>query len=631
MNSDTQSNALNTVQDNTSPVSQQPPARRGVRLNLSYRRKAQAEKEAKASQEALSTAPQNSEVENQPEVTKVKDNSSKAPALEKPDATSSIPDTEITSSTKKERMTDKDWADRLHLKAIKDMKGKRYYLSAQDEVFNEEDAVKQVEYEVFRATGNMPEERQVLKILKAIDLLSEGQGNCQYSVFYRVGKTQEGQTAIDLCNSAKQYLVLDIRREQIQVFQKDKLSDVPKCHKVWFYCDSDALPLLEPEYVDAVIALALTFNYAILDPKGIALPFDYSMDYESCDVADAHEEEFKAFYSNLAEDDFMLLRGWIAYTLITTKEPGNVFPLLFLQANMGEGKTVIFRQLLHWFTDPRTDEVVRFNKNLETMGLQLNKSHTVLIDNMRQLFKDHSDFFCGTATGSNVFKRELYKNGDLYRSVLHAAVAMNGIHDTITEPDLISRTLFVQLQTPAVRLDEGELQQRFDENRPWFFAVVLRDAMRMLYHLRNHPNEVIDNGSRLVRFSSCLSALDGYSTSETLLPYLMAERQQDIQQSSLISDPLVEALHDILTESDGEYRGKTTQLLALLNDRVAEAQRPGWWPANPQQLYYRMRDQERQNRLKLLNIMSCKDQPELLNPRKGEVVYQISDFSPAEH
>ncbi len=610
------SDAPDDEPDTVSSTTPQPSVRRKGRLNINAFRQAKAERDAKAALEiqAMEVA----------DVSHTEGKAMDSPETDQPDDKSSTTVSDNANSAGKSRLTDKDWADRLRLEAIRDLKGKRYYLSDQQEIIGEAEAIQQIEDAIFRATGNTPEDRQVQKILKAIALLSEERGDCQYPIFYRVGKTTNGHIAIDLCNNAKQYLVLDSKHERIEVCRKDQLNKVTRGYKAWFYCDSSALPLLEPEHVNTVVDMVKTFNYAIVDADYVHTAIDYSSYLE----ANQYEEEFKAHYSNLSEDDFLLLRGWLAYTLITAKEPGNVFPLLFLQANMGEGKTVIFRQLLHWFTDPRTEGVVRFNRNLETTGLLINQCHALLLDNIRKLQSEQSDFFCNTATGSNEFKRRLYENGGLFGSELHGAIAMNGIHNTITEPDLISRTLFVQLQAPEERLDETLLQQRFVENRPWFFAVVLRDAMRMLYHLKIHPDDVVDNGSRLVRFSRCLSALDCYRTSETLLPDLMVERQQNLQHATLINDPLIEALYDLLTVSGREYRGSTNKLLKQLNKRVVESQRPGWWPANAQQLYYRMR--ERQNKLRLLNIVSCKAQPELLQPRKGEVVYQISDAAPSE-
>ena len=88
------------------------------------------------------------------------------------------------------------------------------------------------------------------------------------------------------------------------------------------------------------------------------------------------------------------------------------------------------------------------------LAINLSNHHLVAYDNLRTLSKEISDLLCVAVTGGSFTKRKLYSDEEETVLSFKRTILMNGIGLVANQPDLLDRSIIIELQ----RIPETEYQ-----------------------------------------------------------------------------------------------------------------------------------------------------------------------------
>lgn len=172
-----------------------------------------------------------------------------------------------------------------------------------------------------------------------------------------------------------------------------------------------------------------------------------------------------------SDRDRLLLLSWMIAGMI----PDIPRPVLLLTGPQGSGKSTASR-LLRQILDPSDAEILRRPRDEGDLIQALAHHYCCPFDNLTSLPTWTSDILCAAVTGVASTKRRLYSDDDdiVYR--LKRLVILNGIINVAQRPDLLDRTLHVNLSRIENPLPEDKLMARFDAMKPALVGALL-DAL----------------------------------------------------------------------------------------------------------------------------------------------------------
>ncbi len=166
--------------------------------------------------------------------------------------------------------------------------------------------------------------------------------------------------------------------------------------------------------------------------------------------------------------------------------------------------------LMKKLIDPSVFETLTMPKNLKSMTVNLKQHWFLPFDNVSHISEEISDTLCRAITGGGIQQRKLYTDADDYIFTFKRCIALNGINNVATRPDLLDRAILIELS----RIDESnrrelsELQKNFKEDLPSILGAifdVLSKAMKI------YPDVKLDKLPRMADFARW-----GYAIGEAL-------------------------------------------------------------------------------------------------------------------
>jgi hypothetical protein len=202
----------------------------------------------------------------------------------------------------------------------------------------------------------------------------------------------------------------------------------------------------------------------------------------------------------------------------------------------------------------------------------------------------HPDCLCTLATGGGLSTRELYS--DTEETLLDAMrpIALNGITDFVSRPDLVDRSLSVEL--PAIpedkRKQEAELLVAYAKEAPYILGALLAVAAQGLANLSGvHLGALPRMADFAAWVVACCPAL-GWQAEDFLAEF--NQSRQHLTDSVLDCEPIVPHLHTLAAE--GEWTGTAAALLDTLMDCAhldGTKRLPDGWPKNVKALGHSLR------------------------------------------
>ncbi|PKQ74826.1 hypothetical protein AOX56_20415 [Aeromonas sobria] len=210
---------------------------------------------------------------------------------------------------------------------------------------------------------------------------------------------------------------------------------------------------------------------------------------------------------NCSNAEKLLLLAWLTYTVAHPKAAKLPYPILTIRAPAGSGKTFLCSKLIRQLVDPSSVASQTMPKCIKDVAISAQLNHVLIYDNLRFIRRELSDELCQVATGGSVVSRMLYTNGEEFSLELRCALVLNGIHSFVTESDLVSRCVNINLEPISAdhRKSEATLSTELDEALPSLIYTVHALAAKIM---SVKDSVEVNYKSRMADFSSWLAGLE---------------------------------------------------------------------------------------------------------------------------
>jgi len=294
-------------------------------------------------------------------------------------------------------------------------------------------------------------------------------------------------------------------------------------------------------------------------------------------------------------ETFRGLLGWTTgLAFCSSSRPG-----LVLTGAPGNGKSTRQRLAIS-IVEPTaaTDFSKHFGRNIDDDEVRALHRAVPAWDNVSSLSWLASDALCVMITGGSREGRKLYTDDSMSSAAIMRPVAMTAVATPAgLKPDALDRLVVLDVQTPAARLADAEVQHRFDTLHPGLLGAWC-DAVAAV--LRWRPCTAMPDGNpRMAGYAHHLAALDAAVAAGDLkgcpgdLLGAWSNAHTRVQQQTAADDTFGGALIAMLEKIPLTYtpddpvpahrwEGKAGDLLGDYRLMTAAGNRaqPGW-PASP--------------------------------------------------
>lgn len=280
---------------------------------------------------------------------------------------------------------------------------------------------------------------------------------------------------------------------------------------------------------------------------------------------------------DLANGDVMLLKkhlrlrrseDWIlcAVYIVTCLIPTIPHPVLIIAGEKGAAKSTTLR-MLKSIIDPSTRDLLVMPNAKNELALTLSNSYMPCFDNLDSLSAEKSDLLCTASTGGSIGKRKLYSDDDEISLSFKHCVGMNGINVVATRPDLLDRSLILELKRipEEERKEESVIWKEFNKDLPRIVGgamTALSKAMSIF------PTVKLDRLFRMADFTrwsfAVAEALD--LGGENFLEAYQ-QNQSYANEEAIESHPVAAAIV-AFTEKHSKWEGTVSDFLRRL-ERIA--------------------------------------------------------------
>jgi hypothetical protein len=268
------------------------------------------------------------------------------------------------------------------------------------------------------------------------------------------------------------------------------------------------------------------------------------------------------------------------------------YPALVAKGPQGSGKSELGRGVIRSLVDNNAADIQLFPKNRKDMVISSLSQYVLVYDNVRTLSPEQSDDLCVMATGGSISSRKLFTDGEEVMLPVHAPVVLNSIHNVVTEPDLASRCVTIELLplVPGQRRDEREMKRDFTSKKEMIFRGILDLCARAL---QVEDSVEVLYPERLMSFSRWLAALEpAMGLPEGWLQKAFSNNLRGAALETVQDNALaITVLNFTRALPSQKWKGTSTQLLVQLN-KIAPPNtihRQAEWPQNPISLSKRLK------------------------------------------
>jgi energy-coupling factor transporter ATP-binding protein EcfA2 len=277
----------------------------------------------------------------------------------------------------------------------------------------------------------------------------------------------------------------------------------------------------------------------------------------------------------LSDDGWLFVRAF----LISNFQARGERPVLELTGSEGSGKTTLMRALISIF-DPNEGAIQRSPKDPADWFVAAKHRTALALDNLSSISGETSNTICTISSGITMPKRALFTDADESALRAYASIAYTSIAPlSAFRPDLVSRTLPVEVSPVEEVRPSQEVHARIEECRPEWLGALL-DALVMALRRRDEVTETLANLPRLADLAILVEAA---GPALNIVPGAFvaavheAKAQADV--STLDHFPVTGELIRMIDDQPGHsWQGTVSDLLTTL---VASApldlrNAPGW-------------------------------------------------------
>jgi hypothetical protein len=281
-------------------------------------------------------------------------------------------------------------------------------------------------------------------------------------------------------------------------------------------------------------------------------------------------------YVNIKNKEHQLL---LLIYLVTCFIPGFPHVMLAIFGSQGSSKSTLLK-LLRLTVDPSLIDVASFPHTQKELVQTLAHNYLLPFDNVSYISEDQSDTLCKAITGGGHVKRELYENDEDVIYNFMRCISINGINLVTTRPDLLERSLLIELERiePKDRKTEAELYENFKDDLPEILGgifQILTEAQKI------YPTIKLDSHPRMADWTlwgCAIAEAMGHKKEEFLDIY---QNNINRQTEMLINENIVATAIITFMEGKDNFKATPTDLLQQLSSHASFIDidtREKYWP-----------------------------------------------------
>jgi len=204
-------------------------------------------------------------------------------------------------------------------------------------------------------------------------------------------------------------------------------------------------------------------------------------------------------------------RNLLSVYLISCFIPDFSHPMLAIFGPQGSAKSTLAK-IFRLIIDPSLIEVASMPTNHKEL-VQVLAHHTfIFFDNISYMSKSASDTLCKAITGSGFIKRELFENDEDIIYQLKKCIGVNGINLVTTKPDLLDRSILIELEriSSSNRKQESELMDEFQKDLPRILGGIFDTLSKALEIKENIKLEDVPRMADFAIWGSAISIALGH-------------------------------------------------------------------------------------------------------------------------
>jgi hypothetical protein len=305
---------------------------------------------------------------------------------------------------------------------------------------------------------------------------------------------------------------------------------------------------------------------------------------ERRDDRDGLDDLLQDFINVADKSTLKLIVAWMVQAL----RPTGPYPVLLFQGEQGSAKSTAER-LVRALVDPSTAPLRTTPRNERDLVIAATNSWCVAFDNISTLPPWCSDALCRLSTGGGFSARELYTDAEEVLFDATRPIALNGITDVATRPDLLDRALIVPL--PPIpeekRRPEAAVWRQFEEVRPSILAALFDAVSGALGAVESVRLEGMPRMADFAVWATAAESALGWESGAFMAAY--AGNRAEATESALEADPVAIAVREFMEGRD-EWTGTAGELWEALSELVGEAiKHTKAWPGAPNALSGRLK------------------------------------------
>lgn len=237
-------------------------------------------------------------------------------------------------------------------------------------------------------------------------------------------------------------------------------------------------------------------------------------------------------------------------------------PILILKGEKGAAKSTTMR-MLSKLVSPQKNELGGSFNNVDDLQLAISNSYMLTLDNMRTIPKKVSDVLCRVVTGGSYQKRKLYTDGDMISMDLSCILVISSIAMPVKEPDLLDRSLALELDRIDAdqRKSEAEIWKAFNKDLPSILGSIFNIIAKVLQD--NEPMEK-QGFIRLVDFhQACIRIGKVVGIKSKTVDALLIHNRDKINETVVCDDIAIGCFVQYMRMAK-KFCGSVTELLSKL-------------------------------------------------------------------
>lgn len=271
-------------------------------------------------------------------------------------------------------------------------------------------------------------------------------------------------------------------------------------------------------------------------------------------------------FVNLRDKNEQLL---LLVYLVAAFIPNFPHPVLVVHGSQGSAKSTVCK-LVKDLVDPSALETSSINDDKDIKELVQAASHhwLLVLDNLSYISEKTSDVISRICTGGGLTKRIQYTNDDDFIYNFRHIVAINGVHQIVSKPDLLDRSILLALERipEEKRMTEEQLWNRFNAVKPQLLGAIFSTVSGALHEYQNVQLSAMPRMADFARWGCAVARSLGHTEEDFMRVYQanIGRQNQEALSASATAAVIIKFM-----ESKDDFQDTPSELLRQL-DPIAD-------------------------------------------------------------